>query len=156
MAAAACLGLLYTSFAYFEDTEASTGNSFEAGTWSIKGDSNHTFSNLKSYDYGTETWTATNTGTVSAYVDLDIVVTESGTGDLGYYLMGHLYDSGGATICGPDTPVNSMGGSYDFNLPLEPEESTDIILDWNVDTGYFPDVNDEVRIKISFDIHPAP
>jgi predicted ribosomally synthesized peptide with SipW-like signal peptide len=157
MVVVACLGLLYTSLAYFEDTEASIVNSFQAGTWSVDGGSNHTFRNLTAGQSGTETWTATNTGTVSAYVGLNISVIEEGTGDLGEFLMGYLYVSDGGTICGPDAPVNSLAGSYDLDLPLEPEESVDIILDWYVDAGYDPyDENDKVRFKISFNIQPAP
>jgi len=155
MAAVTCLGLLYASFAYFDDTEASTINIFQAGTWSVGGSGSHTFSNLIAGNSGTETWTATNTGTVSAYVDLNISVTEGGTGDLGDFLSVHLYVSGGANIYGPGA-ISGIGGGYNLNLPLEPDESIVIILDWSVEDGYFPDENDEIVLTISFNIQPVP
>jgi predicted ribosomally synthesized peptide with SipW-like signal peptide len=160
MAAIACLGLLYTSFAYFEDTEDSIENTFQAGTWMVDVDgggssASHVFQGLGEGDSGTKTWSVTNTGSVSAYVDLNISVAESGTGDLGDFLTAYLYVSGGDDIYGPDA-VNGMAGSYDLDLPLESGESVDITLDWYVSDGYYPDENDQVVLTINFDIQPAP
>jgi hypothetical protein len=159
MAAAASLGLLYTAFAYFEDTEASAGNSFRVGTWAVGvgGGGNtaaYTFQDLEALGSGTQTWTVQNTGSVSAFVDMNINVTESGTGNLGGFLTAHLYVSGGADIY--SGAISGMGGGYDLNLPLGAGESRDIVLDWNVEGGYAPDINDQVGLTISFDIQPAP
>lgn len=154
MTAAACLGLLYTASAYFDDTEASTDNTFQAGTWAVEGGGNHTLHDLAVGDSGTETWPFKNTGTVSAYVDMDVSVVGSGIGNPSDYLTARLYVSGGDDIYAG--AINGMGGSYDLDPPLGPGESRDIILEWSVGDGYEPGVNDEVRVIISFDIHPAP
>jgi hypothetical protein len=102
MVAAAGLSLLFTAFAYFGDTEASSVNRFQVGTWALEvnnggGDTaSHTFNNLIVGDDDTETWTVTNTGTIPAYVDLDIEVSASGIGNMGYFLLAYLYVSGGS------------------------------------------------------------
>jgi predicted ribosomally synthesized peptide with SipW-like signal peptide len=162
MATAICLGLLFTAFSYFNDTEASTNNTFTVGTWAVdvgggSGDSaSCTFQNLTAGQSGTETWSVTNTGTVPAYVDLNIGILESGTGHLGDYLMVHLYVSGGGDIYG-DAPIKNSAGVYDSNLPLAAGESKTVILDWYASAGYtIPDANDKVVFAISFSIQPAP
>ncbi len=154
MAAAACLGLLYTASAYFDDTEASTDNTFTAGTWAVKGGGNHTLTNLSAGASGTETWPVENTGTVDVYVDLDVSVIGSGIGNPSDYLTARLYVSGGDDIY--TGAINGMGGHYNLDPPLGPGESRDIILEWSVGEGYEPGPNDEVRVIISFDIKPAP
>jgi len=154
---AALLSLLFTAFAYFDDIEASIENSFEVGTWAVEGGGNHSYSNLTAGASGKDTWTATNTGSVSAYVDLNISVIEIGAGNLADFLIGYLYVSGGDDIySGPVSGIRT--GRHDLDLPLEPGESVDIILDWYVSDDYFPmpDGHDEARVIISFGIHPAP
>jgi predicted ribosomally synthesized peptide with SipW-like signal peptide len=160
LGAAACLGLLLTAFAYFNDTEASTGNTFTVGTWAVDVDgegnsAGHTFQQLYVSDNGTETWSVKNTGTVPAYVDLNISVAESGTGHLKNYLMVHLYPAGGTDIYG-GALINGISGSYDLNLPLSAGESKAIYLDWYISDGYNHDDNDQVTITINFDIRLAP
>jgi predicted ribosomally synthesized peptide with SipW-like signal peptide len=162
MAPAACLGLLYTAFAYFEDTEASTDNTFQAGTWAVDvggGGNNvsYTFQGLDPGASGRQSWTVTNTGSVDAFVDLDISIIEAG--GLGGPLMAHLYISGGTDIYGAadsPQPLNGAGGSYDLNLPLAAGESRDFILDWNVINDYVPGDVDEVELTLHFNIQPAP
>jgi predicted ribosomally synthesized peptide with SipW-like signal peptide len=160
MAAAACVSLLLTAFAYFDDTETSTGNTFQAGTWavSVNGTGNsasHTFQSLNAGDSGSESWTVTNTGSISAYVDVNVSVADSGTGHLGNFLIAHLYISGGPEIH-VNAPVNNIAGSYNLNLPLDAGQSKNIILDWSVAAGYIHDDNDQVVVAISFDIRPSP
>jgi len=160
LAAAVCLSLLFTVFAYFDDTEVSTGNSFQAGTWSVdvSGGGNsawHTFQNLVDGQSGMETWVVTNNGTIPAYVDLNISVSESVTGDLGDYLMTYLYVAGGPVIHST-APINDIAGNYNLNLPLLAGESKVIALEWNVSAGYIFDEDDSVVFTIYFDIKPAP
>jgi predicted ribosomally synthesized peptide with SipW-like signal peptide len=157
---AACLGLLFTAFSYFNDTEASAGNAFRVGTWAVDveggGDSaSCIFQSLVSGDNGTETFTVTNTGTVSAYVDVVTSISESGTGNLHDYLMAHLFVLGGDDIY-VTAPIRNIGGSYDSNILLSAGESRDITLDWYVKDGYFQDLNDRVEFTISFIIQPTP
>jgi hypothetical protein len=151
---------LLTVFAYFNDTEVSTGNTFTVGTWAVDVDGSgnsagHIFQGLDVSDNGTESWSVKNTGTVPAYVDLNISVAESGTGHLENYLMVHLYAAGGADIYG-EALINGISGSYDANLPLNPGESSSINLDWYVKAGYTPKDNDQVTVTINFDIRLAP
>jgi predicted ribosomally synthesized peptide with SipW-like signal peptide len=155
MTAAACLGLLYTASAYFDDTEASTENTFTAGTWAVEGGGNHTVHDLSVGDSGTETWPVKNTGTMDVNVDMDVSVTGSGIGEPEDFMTAHLYASDGADIYGPDA-ISGMSGSYSLDLLLGPGESWDIILEWTVSEGYEPGENDEVRVIVSFDIQPAP
>jgi predicted ribosomally synthesized peptide with SipW-like signal peptide len=161
LAMATCLGLLFTSFSYFSDTEASTNNNFRVGTWAVdvEGSGNsasYVFQSLASGDNGTKTFNVTNTGTVSAYVDMSVGILENGTGHLGQYLMAHLYVSGGADIYG-DAPIENSTGIYNVNLLLAAGESKSVFLDWQVSDGYSPfDINDKVVFTISFTIQPTP
>jgi len=157
---AALLSLLFTAFAYFDDIEASIENSFEVGTWDVDvdggGDSaSHIFQGLSAGQSGALSWMLTNTGSVSAYVDLTIGVTDVGSGDLGDFLQAHIYVSGGGDIY--TGPLSGATGPHDFNLPLDDGQSRTVVLDWLVNDGYTGiDPNDKVTFTISFSIHPAP
>jgi predicted ribosomally synthesized peptide with SipW-like signal peptide len=165
MAAAVCLSLLFTAFAYFDDTEESAGNSFQAGTWAVdvnNGGGNaaaHTFQGLAALDSGAETWSVKNTGTVSVYVDINITVSEDGTGNLGDHMTAHLFVVGGDSIYGSEAfplAINDAGGGYPLNLPLGAGKSKNIALEWNVDAFYTPVEGDKVEVGLTFDIQPAP
>jgi hypothetical protein len=154
------LSLVFTAFAYFDDTEVSIGNTFQAGIWAVDvngGGSSaaQTFQGLASGDSGTKAWTVTDTGTIPAYVDLNVSVSESGTGHLENYLMARLSIAGGSVIH-DYVLINDIAGSYNLNLPLDAGKSKDITLDWNVNSGYTPDANDKVVVTINFDIKPTP
>jgi hypothetical protein len=160
LAAAVSLGLVFTAFSYCNDTEASIENSFTVGTWAVsvngRGDSAYyNFKNLAGGSCGTLIWEITNTGTVPAFTDMDIGIVENGTGNLGDYLKARLYISDGDDIC-PDAAINTLAGPYDLDLPLDAGEAVMIMLDWIVDSGYFPDTNDQVKITLNFSISPAP
>jgi len=156
------LSLVFTAFAYFDDIEASIENTFEVGTWEVDVDSggghaaSHIFKGLSAGQTGTLNWTVSNTGSVSAYVDVSISLSEVGTGDLGDFLTAYLYVSGGSDIY-PGGPISGAAGSYDTNLPLDAGQSRIIVLDWEVGGSYTGlDANDQVTITISFSIQPAP
>lgn len=168
MAAAGLLSLVYTAFAYFDDTEASTDNSFTVGVWALEVEDGdelevegsgkflqaYTFQGLNIGDSGTKSWAVTNTGTVTAYVDMSIGVSASGTGHLENYLGAQFSISPTGNIY--SGPLRGAGNSYDLNLPLAGGESKAIVLQWLVSSGYIPDENDEVRLTVNFSIQPAP
>jgi len=72
MACALCLGMVGGAFAYFSDTETSTGNSFTAGTLDLKVDGNDdpnivflTINNMKPGDsFGYYKWVLKNNGSI--------------------------------------------------------------------------------------------
>ena len=154
-----------SAFAYFVDTEVSTANSFEMGTWAVDADGGgntvvHTFNNLTAGTGGTNYWTVTNTGTVPAYVDMSINVAGTGAGSPGDFLLAHIYVAGYVgDIYGSAAsplPISAAGRNYDLNLVLEGGENLVIALDWTVNDAYEPDAFDEVVFTMSFNIQPAP
>jgi predicted ribosomally synthesized peptide with SipW-like signal peptide len=171
MALAGLLSLVYTAFAYFDDTEESADNSFTVGVWALEvedGDGlaavegrsgsaeTYTFKGLEVGASGTRSWAVTNTGTVPAYVDMRIGVTGDGTGHLGNYIGAHIYVSGSAGSI-YNGPLSSAGGSYDLNLLLAGGQGKVIVLDWYVSDGYTtPDKNDVVNLTVRFSIQPTP
>jgi spore coat-associated protein N len=100
-------------YAYFNDIEASNGNTFTAGTLDLNldgGNSNvvkFTVSDVKPGDSGGGTWTVANVGDIGGYLDLESCsVSEdigtstepeladeggSDTAQLGNYLMVHIF-----------------------------------------------------------------
>lgn len=154
----AAMGLLGSTFAYFDDAEVSTGNSFEVGTWALDGGTGTlTVANPDAGDNGTETWTVTNVGSVPGYVDLNISLAV--TGNLSSYLLVHLFVQDNGDIYGSaasPAAISGIAGSYNLNLPLEPGGSSDITLNWSVSDEYTPDVYDSVELTIVFDIKPVP
>ena len=156
---------LFPVAAWFNDTETSSDNSFQMGTWAIDAgdggdDATITFYSLTPGDSGIATWPVTNTGTIPGFLDITIGVSESGAGSLGEFLLIHIYTVGyvgsiyGSSVS-PE-PVIDAGGGYDLNLMLEPGDSLDIALDWMVNGAYIPDAADEVIFIINFDIQPVP
>ncbi|MGB9903868.1 MAG: TasA family protein [Desulfotomaculales bacterium] len=145
------------TFAYFNDTETSTGNSFAAGTLDLKldgGDDNvvkFTASNLAPGQSGKGTWTIRNAGNINGFVDLTgITVVNTGatpgtsefadgSGDLGANMNVRLfidangngdYDTGDTEIY--NGPLNSIASDYNLNLPLNSGETKYIGLAWNI------------------------
>lgn len=101
-------------YAYFSDTETSTGNTFTAGTMDLNLDGGNanvvkfTVANVKPGDTGSGSYTVANVGTIPGYLDLTpIAVTQStgsstdpeladeaggvDTAQLGNYLMVHIF-----------------------------------------------------------------
>ena len=101
-------------FAYFSDTETSTGNTFTAGTLDLNLDGGNTnvvkftVSDVKPGDSSGATWTVANVGTLAGYLDLESISvseaigtttdpeeadepTSSDTTQLGNYLLVHLF-----------------------------------------------------------------
>ena len=160
LAAACCTSLLMAVFSYFDDSQASISNGFTAGVWALNVDgggdtASREYTGLSANQTGEDTWIVTNTGTIPAYVDFVISVSASGTGELEDYLVTHLYFCGGPDVCS-GVAIKNIDGNYDQNLPLEAGQSQDLVLDWKVDSGYFPDPNDIVTVTIVFDIKPGP
>lgn len=155
------------SLAYFVDTETSAGNTFTAGTWGTDvGAGELSVTNPAPGASGNETWTVATSGTVPEYLDLEnIEYAETGTGQLGDYLLVHLFvdndgngifDVGDATIYGPDAPINGIDISYDLNLVVEGGDSTFITLNWNVSDAYVPGADDSVTCIINFEFELQP
>jgi hypothetical protein len=103
--------------------------------------------------FGTKTWTLSNTGTVGAYADVNVSLTESG--QLGNYMTAHLVVIGGDTIYGP-TALNGIAGGYDSNILIMPGGSINIALEWRVDAFYTPVAGDRVEVGLTFNINPVP
>lgn len=101
-------------YAYFSDTETSTGNTFTAGTLDLNLDGGNT--NIVKFAVGDVapgsgghgTWTVSNVGSIDGYLDLESVGITEGAGtstdpeladepthadttQLGNYLMAHLF-----------------------------------------------------------------
>jgi predicted ribosomally synthesized peptide with SipW-like signal peptide len=109
-----CILIGGSVYAYFSDTETSTGNTFTAGTVDLNLDGGNTnvvkftVGDVKPGDNGTGTWTVTNAGSIDGYLDLENVSVTEGTGattdpelvdepthadttQLGNYLMVHIF-----------------------------------------------------------------
>jgi hypothetical protein len=147
-------------FSYFSDSEESITNGFTAGVWAVSVDSGgdtaaREYTGLSADQTDSDTWTVTNTGTIPAYVDMAISVSADGTGELEDHMFASLHFSGGPDVC-TDTAIKDIGGDYDQNLVLAAGQSQDLVLDWYVDSAYFPDEHDIVTVTITFDIKPAP
>jgi predicted ribosomally synthesized peptide with SipW-like signal peptide len=101
-------------YAYFSDTETSTGNTFTAGTLDLNLDGGNTnvvkfaVGDIAPGSSGNGTWTVTNVGSIDGYLDLESVGITEGVGtstdpeladepthadttQLGNYLMTHLF-----------------------------------------------------------------
>jgi predicted ribosomally synthesized peptide with SipW-like signal peptide len=101
-------------FAYFNDVETSTGNTFTAGTLDLNLDGGNTnvvkftVSNVKPGDSGGGTWTVANVGSIAGYLDLESISVSEAIGtttdpelasepthvdttQLGNYLMVHMF-----------------------------------------------------------------
>jgi predicted ribosomally synthesized peptide with SipW-like signal peptide len=101
-------------YAYFSDTETSTGNTFTAGTLDLNLDSGNT--NVVKFNVddatpgssGGGTWTAANVGSIDGYLDLENISVTEGIGtttdpeladeptgldttQLGNYLLAHMF-----------------------------------------------------------------
>jgi predicted ribosomally synthesized peptide with SipW-like signal peptide len=171
MALAGLLSLVYSAFAYFDDTEESTDNSFTVGVWSLEeGDCDepaeagagvnaagaYTFKGLDVGASGTRSWAVTNTGTVPVHVYMTVGVTGKGNGHLGDHLGAHFYVSGSADSI-YSGPLSGAGGSYDLNLRLEAGQGKVIVLGWYVDADYEAfDADDVVNLTVRFSIKPTP
>jgi predicted ribosomally synthesized peptide with SipW-like signal peptide len=101
-------------YAYFSDTETSTGNTFTAGTLDLNLDGGNTnvvkftVGDVAPGDSGNGTWTVSNVGSIDGYLDLESVgvsedvgtstdpelvdePTHVDTTQLGTYLMAHIF-----------------------------------------------------------------
>jgi predicted ribosomally synthesized peptide with SipW-like signal peptide len=156
--AVACLSLVGGVFAYFQDVEESTDNSFEVGTWKSATDDGEesalaTISDVYADESATINWKLKNYGTIPANIDLDISVSEYGSGCLADNMTIDL-TLGGMVIC-DDVPVSDLEGNYDTNLPLIAGASEDLTLCWNVGDDYEHDPDDSVTVNIEFDAKPG-
>ena len=135
------------TYAFFSDTETSSGNTFAAGTLDLNLDGGNTnvvkfnVSNLQPGNQPNGTWNVINVGTVNGYLDLhNITVTQTGgiftdaeaaAGDNGN--AGNLGDLLGLTLFVDvngngwfgaedtiiyDAMLGGIAADYDLNLPL--------------------------------------
>jgi predicted ribosomally synthesized peptide with SipW-like signal peptide len=152
-------------YAYFSDTETSSGNTFTAGTLDLELSAAQgsvvvlNVGPLAPGDSGSNTWIAKNVGsiagklslTVSAITNNDNGLTEpesevdttggAGEGELGQYLNVVLWvdlDSDGVKDVGEvlySGTLNGMAGTYSNVAILPKEWSAPIILEWSIDSG---------------------
>lgn len=161
---ALCVTLSGGVFAYFDDTEISADNSLHVGTWAVEvnGQGNTAvfiFKDVYPGNSGSRTWVVTNTGSLSAYVDLNAVVTAAGPGALQDFLDVHVYILDGPDIygaAGAFAPVRGASANYDLNLPLASGESRFVVLDWAVGDAYVHDPDDEITLAVTFSIKLEP
>ncbi|MDI6903859.1 MAG: TasA family protein, partial [Methanocellales archaeon] len=163
------------TFAYFSDTETSTGNTFTAGTLDLKldeGDDNvvkFKLADLKPGDSGVGTWALRNAGSIPGYLDLESisVVDDPGTtpeseptpdnGELGANMDVVLFwdDGAGNGIAGNGIQDGTEATIYsgklasisvaEQNYPLAAGATTYISLTWSIGSG----VGNEIQGDIS-------
>lgn len=158
------------TFAYFSDTETSTGNTFTAGTLDLAvGGENPNQSpdfqigNVKPGDSGTITYDLQNVGSLDGYLDLSgITVTdtegtnpESETGDTSD--PGELSDNiyvivkidGVQQYAGL---LSGIGSAYDADVALGHGGSTTLTIDWVVDKDNVAPLGEDVGNDIQGDV----
>jgi predicted ribosomally synthesized peptide with SipW-like signal peptide len=141
------------SLAYFSDIDASTDNTFEVGVWKLDvASATLVIENVVPGSTGFQTWTVTNTGTVTGYLDLGIGITPVGL--LVDHVTAQLTVNGGAIY--PWGPIIGLAPGFELNLPLGVGASADITLDWLVDGAYVPVAGDSVTVDIDFDFQGQP
>lgn len=175
---AAIIGVLFIAalvgagtFAYFNDTESSTGNSFTAGTLDLAvGGENpnstpdFTLADLKPGDSGSITYTLNNVGSIDGYLDIAgvEVVNDGGvatepegntTGDLGANITIT------ASFAGSTSPfyTGSLDGFanalYNLNEPLAAGGSTTLTIDWNLPGSVGNEIQgDSVTVGMTFQL----
>jgi len=117
-------------FAYFNDVETSTGNTFTAGTLDLTVDSENpwtstkiTVANMKPGDSGAVDCTLTNTGNLAGTLNANITNLSDGQGTC---TEPECFDEGG-------TSYNSTSGTCTGNTPVNLSSKMDIVV-W-VDDG---------------------
>jgi predicted ribosomally synthesized peptide with SipW-like signal peptide len=175
-------------YAYFSDLETSNGNTFTAGTLDLNLDGGNinvvkfNVSDVKPGDTGGGTWTVTNVGNITGYLDLESCSVSEGIGtstdpeladeggpdtaQLGNFLMVHIFvdannngswDVGETDILGTNAvpvQVNTIAASYDLSLSLAGSGGTTYItLTWSVPTATDNRIQgDSVTLNIGFEL----
>jgi len=100
------------TWAYFSDTETSTGNAFAAGTLDLKldaGDINvvkFSVSNANPGQSGGATWALNNPGTLAGYIDLESISTAGGSENYDASTDDAESDADGDTSNNPELAAN--------------------------------------------------
>jgi spore coat-associated protein N len=133
MAVALCLGLVGGAFAYFSDSETSTGNTFTAGTLDLKVDTDPTSG---------VTWSDDPLPTLNSITEIDNMINNMAPGDS---ISGDFGIKNDGTITGvadftltvtadddngltePESDVDSTGGSGEGELSA----NIDVVLTYN-------------------------
>ena len=148
------------TFAYFSDTETSSGNTFTAGTLDLAvGDENpnnspdFTIGDVKPGDSGTITYTLTNIGTIDGYLDLSGINVTDGPGPTPESEPtpdnGELSANINVTVTlGTSVlytgALNGIAASYDADVALAASESTTLTIDWAVPEDAGNDIQGDV------------
>lgn len=136
------------TFAYFSDTETSTGNTFTAGTLDLTvGGENpnvspdFTIGPVKPGDSGTITYNLANVGTIGGYLDLSGITKIDGPGTTPESEPtpdnGELSANINVTVkLGTSNlytgPLSGIAASYDADVALAASGSTTLTIEWNV------------------------
>jgi predicted ribosomally synthesized peptide with SipW-like signal peptide len=168
------LGLIGAgAFAYFSDTETSTGNTFTAGTLDLKvGGENPNASpdftiggasGVKPGDSGTITYALKNEGTLDGYLDLSGISftdtegtnPESETGDTAN--PGELSSNIYVTVKIGDVQqyaglLSGIAAAYDADVALASLASTTLTIDWVVDKDNVAPLGADVGNDIQGDV----
>lgn len=144
------------TFAYFSDTETSTGNSFAAGTlnlrysldgrttWADGTNANFTLANLKPGDSGTQTFTLDNDGSLpgTLAVSAVTVTNDAGvnteaegntTGDLGASILVNVYLNDTAATPIYSGTLNGLASVTPLNLgTLAAGGTANLIINWEI------------------------
>ena len=159
------------TFAYFSDTETSSGNTFAAGTLDLKvGNENpnespdFTIGDVKPGDSGTITYTLTNLGTIAGYIDLSGISVsdsegtnpESETGSLGD--PGELSQNINVNVkVGTQTVyeglLKNIASSYDVDAALGAGDETTLTIEWSVPTSVGNEIQgDTVTVVLTIEL----
>jgi len=171
MSIALVIGLVGVGvFAYFSDTEDSTGNTFTAGTLDLNvGGENpnlspdFTLGSLAPGDSGTITYTLNNAGSIDGYLDLQgigVVNTEgtnpeSETGDIAE--PGELSDNIYVTVTLGTSELytgllSGIASDYNANVALAAGGTTTLTIAWVVDKDNVTPLGEDVGNDIQGDI----
>ena len=171
MSIALVIGLVGVGvFAYFSDTEDSTGNTFTAGTLDLNvGGENpnlspdFTLGSLAPGDSGTITYTLNNAGSIDGYLDLQgigVVNTEgtnpeSETGDIAE--LGELSDNIYVTVTLGTSELytgllSGIASDYNANVALAAGGTTTLTIAWVVDKDNVTPLGEDVGNDIQGDV----
>ena len=160
------------SFAYFSDTETSSGNTFTAGTLDLKVDDaddplpvKFTLGPLAPGDSGTISYELKNAGNIDGYIDLENVIV---TNDGGEFTEpekavdpGNLGNLGAAiqvtvTVGGTNVYTGSLdgfAGNHDYSILLTAGTTTNAVINWELPGATGNEVQGDIAgLSITFEL----
>jgi spore coat-associated protein N len=159
------------AFAYFSDTETSTGNSFTAGTLNLTVNAfdgvdnakQFVLTDLKPTDSGTITYALVNTGSLAGYLDVTAVVNNkpgltpesegvAPSADLGE--LGANIDLT-VTMSGSATPVytGKLNGFVVSDYAMAAGDVETMTISWSIDKGVGNEIQGDIaEVALTFEL----